>query len=513
MHTELLATACEYAERIEIVLSPVQQLAVDCLFRNVSIGAVIGFQAESGMGRTTILRRLRHQTGAAFVDAGDFIEAIKSGHALAIEENVLQPIRKAMGGSDLIVVDDFHLVQKVVDHYNYSRQALLNIAVTALLSEAAIRGKVLVFGQDEERFPEPIDRRCFSYKLEAFKTSDYECICRSVLNGHQIEQLDFAQIHQFAPGLDAYQLRNVCAWLNRHEPVTTQAFIDYLVSCEMATNVEIAEVAPVQWSSLRGLEDIVRALEIKIALPLENRKLAEQFRLKPKRGVLLAGPPGTGKTTIGRALAHRLKSKFFLVDGTIVASDRNFFCSIKRIFDSAKRNAPSIVFIDDADVLFEGDNQASFYRYLLTLLDGIESVSSERVCVMMTAMEPSRLPMAVLRSGRIELWLETRLPDQQARKAIFGDLLTGAPPPFPSADFESLAGATKGLTGADIKAIIEDAKLLFVHQNSKAELVRPLEEYFREAIAELRRNHRRYKKHKPVRSEPACIGFNAVLED
>src|SRR5580704_3053682 len=164
-------------------------------------------------------------------------------------------------------------------------------------------------------------------------------------------------------------------------------------------------------SILKGVDDIIEALETKIALPFENREWAARLNLKPKRGVLLAGPPGTGKTTIGRALAHRLKGKFFLVDGTMIAGSDNFYRQIDRVFAAASRSAPSVIFIDDADVIFGGDKESGLYRYLLTKMDGLESASAGRVCVMMTAMEPADLPAAMLRSGCVELWLETRLPD------------------------------------------------------------------------------------------------------
>src|SRR5205807_3403711 len=103
------------------------------------------------------------------------------------------------------------------------------------------------------------------------------------------------------------------------------------------------------------------------------------------------------------------------IDGTVIAGTGSFFCKIREVFDQAKQNAPSVVFIDDTDVLFEGDEDKGFYRYLLTMLDGLESASAARVCVMMTVMNVSSLPAALVRSGRIELWLETKLPDVEAR--------------------------------------------------------------------------------------------------
>src|SRR5439155_11393154 len=136
----------------------------------------------------------------------------------------------------------------------------------------------------------------------------------------------------------------------------TDRFIECLAGYDLASNVRIEEVQAVDWSDLKGMDDVIQALEAKIALPLENDALAAELNLKPKRGVLLAGPPGTGKTTIGRALAHRLKGKFFLIDGTVVAGGGEFYDKIGEVFEAAKRNAPSVIFIDDADVIFEGDS-------------------------------------------------------------------------------------------------------------------------------------------------------------
>ena len=192
----------------------------------------------------------------------------------------------------------------------------------------------------------------------------------------------------------------------------------------------------------------------------------------------------------------------------MIAGSRGFYDEIDRVFSSAKRNAPSIVFIDDADVIFGGDKESGLYRYLLTKLDGLESASAARVCVMMTAMEPSDLPAAILRSGRVELWLETRLPDESARVDIFRARLGPMPPPLCMADIRALASASGGFTGADLKAIVEDGKLQFAYDRSAGKAGGPIEEYFLNAIATLRRNRRRYQKRRRAQpGETEAFGF------
>src|SRR6185295_11742206 len=121
---------------------------------------------------------------------------------------------------------------------------------------------------------------------------------------------------------------------------------------------------------------------------------------------------------------------FFLVDGTMISGTRSFYREIQELFDEAKRNAPAVIFIDDSDVMFENSHETGFYRYLLTMLDGLQSEKAGQVCVMLTAMDVGNLPPALVRSGRIELWLETRMPDSAARHAILMKHIAGLPASF-----------------------------------------------------------------------------------
>ncbi len=487
----------------EISLTPAQQAAFDGLLGGIAPGVALVLRGEAGLGKTTILQKVHATRGGALVGARHFMAMLAGRRRLDIEEAFLALIDGALTSHDLVIVDDLHLVNRVADHYNYPWRYLLDAALTAILAEAEASKKTLLFGVEGDT-PWPVARRAYSWQIGEFAVADYESLCRA----YSSHTLDYAKIHRFAPGLNAHQLKNGSRWLERTGSLNTDCFIEYLRSQYLTSNVEIAEVAQVDWRDLKGVDDVIQALEAKIALPLEHDALATELRLKPKRGVLLAGPPGTGKTTIGRALAHRLKGKFFLVDGTMVAGSCDFYEKINEVFEAAKRNAPSVVFIDDADVIFEGESERGFYRYLLTMLDGLESASAERVCVMITAMSASSLPAAMLRSGRIELWLETRAPDMDARAAILREKLSTLPQPIGAVDTEKLAAAARGLTGADLKAVVEDGKLLFAHDKATGKAPRPVEDYFLEAIESVRANRRTYARSKPARfTEVVKLGF------
>lgn len=474
-------------------LTPAQRVAARGLLAAIRAGQIAVLRAAHGAGRTTVLRAVATAAGGALIGAREFMSVLAGHQAAALEEAFVSLMDRALDRHDIVILDDLHLINAVVNACDYPRAWLLDVGLTAVLDRAAARHQRIVFGMHYGDVPQPVESRAFMVEIESFTPDDYEFICRAYL-GAAARGLDYAEIHRFAPELNAHQLRNACVRLRADRELSTARFTEYLAAQNMTSNVELEQVAPVDWKDLKGFDDVIQALEVKIALPFENRALAAELQLKPKRGVLLAGPPGTGKTTIGRALAARLKSKFFLIDGTVIAGSDNFYGRVRRIFDAAKRNAPAVVFIDDGDLIFENSDGGGFCRYLLTMLDGLESASAERVCVIVTAMDAHSLPPALLRSGRIELWLETRLPDAGARAAILGERLAQAPPPLAAADIGAIADASHGLTGADLRAVVEDGKLLFAHDRARGEAARPPEQYFLEAIATVRSNRRNYTR-------------------
>jgi transitional endoplasmic reticulum ATPase len=473
-------------------LSPSQAEAYRGLTAAISTGPIAAMWGGSGVGKTRVLRALHGNTGGAFLNARDMMDSIRRGDPRAIEESFELRVLEALASESIAYVDDLHLLTTVTlpCGYNaYPRNGLMHVALKAVCDHVEQSGKRLVLGSEGSP-PGSLGDLAYTFGIDEFEPEDYAFICREYLE-ESAARLDFGKVHRFAPKLNAYQLRNACIWLRSAKP-DTETFIEYLRSQQMASNVDLGEVQEVDLHDLQGIDDLIRALEANIILPLENDALAQELDIRPKRGVLLAGPPGTGKTTVGRALAHRLRSKFFMIDGTFVSGTPQFYQRIHQVFEAAKQNAPSIIFIDDSDVIFESGGEMGLYRYLLTMLDGLESASAGRVCVMLTAMDVGNLPPALIRSGRIELWLETRLPDEEARESILHRLLGGLPAAIGPVDATRLSEQTEGLTGADLKRLVDDGKILFAYDRATNRPLRPATEYFLDAIETVRANKERY---------------------
>jgi SpoVK/Ycf46/Vps4 family AAA+-type ATPase len=472
-------------------LSPSQQAAYQSLLHKVQKHYLCGFGVNYGHGRTFMLKRLALETGGHFLRLADFFDEIQTFHPLAIEEGIASTLLKALKAHNLVIVDDFHHVVNMVEScYGKARPGVLNAALDGILRWLEQSGKRLVLSSQHGHYADPLNEFIQKENLVEFTAADHAFLF-NVLSHGKLKDVDFERVFVFAPHLNAIQMAYACQFLPPFGVFDTAFLIKFLETYALHSNVDTTEVETMDFADLYGVEEVIRQLEIDIIVPMERDDLAKDLGIRAKRGVLLYGPPGTGKTSIGRALAHRLHSKFFLLDGTVISGTDQFYQKVSQIFEAAKHNAPSILFIDDCDVLFENQDEFGLYRYLLTMLDGLESKSNAQVTVMFTAMNIGSLPPALIRSGRVELWLEMKLPNQAAREAMLQAILSGSVLQLKPGELNHLAELTYDCSGADLKRIVADARNLHGFDVAKAQPVRAPFEYFAQAIEQLRTNRER----------------------
>jgi transitional endoplasmic reticulum ATPase len=432
------------------------------------------------LGRTTVLREFHRISGGHWLDVRPFVEQVAKGHPAAMEDAAWQVLVSAIEQHSLIIVDDFHLFFNFADNcHGYPRSSYYQTMMRAIQLAARARNCRLVLGTNGQ-LPDAFSDVVWSTGISDFTVEDYRHLFQTFF-GRALDEIDFNSVFRFAPNLNCHRIAHICRWLNRREQTSTAELLDFIQTQGMTSNIHVGEVQPVQLSDLCGIDDVVTALEDHIIMPLENLKLAAELGLTPKRGVMLAGPPGTGKTTIGRALARRLHGKFFLIDGTVISGTEYFYHRVDSIFRMAIANAPSIVFIDDSDVIFESGREHGLYRYLLTMLDGLESKSASDVCVMMTAMDLGNIPPALVRSGRIELWLEMKLPDATNRRRLMQQLFADKVRVEGEEPWPTITSATEGFSGADLKRLVQDAKLQMAVDMTRSRVVQSFDKYLLKA--------------------------------
>ena len=199
-------------------------------------------------------------------------------------------------------------------------------------------------------------------------------------------------------------------------------------------------------------------------LMLENPDLSSGLGIQPPTGILLKGPPGTGKTSIARILAHEAKCAFYSITPAEVhqmyvgESEKR----VHELFAKARANAPSIIFVDEIDALLPirqggiGLHSDKVTNQFLQEMDGL--TVNNRVFIVGATNRPDMLDPALRRGGRLSREIEVPLPDLDARKQLFA-LCTRSATLAPDVSLDDLAEKTNGYAGADIKALVNEAGL------------------------------------------------------
>ncbi|NXP53858.1 NVL protein, partial [Heliornis fulica] len=263
------------------------------------------------------------------------------------------------------------------------------------------------------------------------------------------------------------QLQKLCIEMND--------FIVALSSVQPSAKREgFVTIPDVTWADIGALEDIREELTMAILAPVQNPEQFKALGLVTPAGVLLAGPPGCGKTLLAKAVANESGLNFISVKGPellnmyVGESER----AVRQVFQRARNSAPCVIFFDEVDALCprrsdrESGASVRVVNQLLTEMDGLEN--RQQVFIMAATNRPDIIDPAILRPGRLDKTLYVGLPPPEDRLAILKTITKdGTRPPLDTdVNLEEIAYSQRCdcYTGADLSALVREASICALRQ-------------------------------------------------
>jgi transitional endoplasmic reticulum ATPase len=461
-----------------------------------------------GTGKTLIARVVAAETNAAFfiINGPEIINKFYGESESRLRSVFQEAQRRA---PSIIFIDEIDaLAPKRAETGGEVERRIVG-QLLALLDGMESRGQVVIIGAtNQPNALDPAMRRPGRFDREiSLRVPDVRGRLE-ILQVHSRDaalanDIDLARLAQLTPGFVGADLQALCREaamiaLRRVLPhidyqrgyipyetlislsITMADFQAALREVEPSTTREVyVEISETSWDDIGGLAYAKDVLTEGVEWPLRFPDIYAGAKVEPPRGVLLAGPPGSGKTLIARAVANQCEASFISVKGPELLSKwvGESEKAIREIFRRAKQAAPCIVFFDELDALAprrgasaDGGAGDRVIAQLLTEMDGVEG--REGVILLAATNRPDMIDPALLRPGRFDLIVELRLPSEEERRAIFNVHLRDRPVD-PQVTIEELAQLTEGRSGADIEAICRRAALLALREwiTPKLELV------------------------------------------
>ncbi|MEO6891164.1 MAG: CDC48 family AAA ATPase, partial [Ktedonobacteraceae bacterium] len=448
-----------------------------------------------GTGKTLIARTVASETNAAFfvINGPEIINKFYGESESRLRSIFQEAQRRA---PSIIFIDELDaLAPKRAETGGEVERRIVG-QLLGLMDGMASRGQVVLIGAtNQPNALDPALRRPGRFDREiSLRVPDMHGR-QEILRIHSRDaalanDIDFARLAQLTPGFVGADLEALCREAAMNALRRVLPHIDYqrgyipyetLVSLnitmadfqaalrevEPSTTREVyVEVSETSWDDIGGQAKAKELLTEAVEWPLRYPEIYNNAKVEPPRGVLLSGPPGSGKTLIARALAHQCDASFISIKGPELLSKwvGESEKGVREVFRHAKQAAPCIIFFDEIDALaprrggeIDGHVGDRVMAQLLTEMDGIEG--REGVIVLAATNRPELIDPALLRPGRFDLITELDYPDEADRRAIFA-VHTRGKPLAPEITMEELASLTPGRSGADIEAICRRASML-----------------------------------------------------
>lgn len=298
--------------------------------------------------------------------------------------------------------------------------------------------------------------------LEEIIDDNHAIVSTSVGSEHYVSILSFVDKEQLEP--------NSSVLLNHKVHAVVGVLNDDVDP--MVTVMKLEKAPQETYADIGGLDQQIQEIKESVELPLTHPEYYEEMGIRPPKGVILYGQPGTGKTLLAKAVANQTSATFLRVVGSELI--QKYLGDgpklVRELFRVAEEHAPSIVFIDEIDAVgtkrydSNSGGEREIQRTMLELLNQLDGFDSRGdVKVIMATNRIETLDPALIRPGRIDRKIEFPLPDEKTKRRIF-NIHTAKMTLAEDVAFDELVMAKDDLSGADIKAVCTEAGLLALRE-------------------------------------------------
>ena len=253
----------------------------------------------------------------------------------------------------------------------------------------------------------------------------------------------------------------------------------------------LVQIPNIKWDDVGGLNEVKQELKEAVEWPLKHPETFKRLGVRPPKGTLLYGIPGTGETLLAKAVASESEANFISVKGPELLSKwvGESEKGVREIFRKAKQASPTVIFFDEIDAIAgarSGNDTDSgvtkrVVNQLLTEMDGLEELQD--VSIIAATNRPDMLDAGLMRPGRFDRHIKVDVPDEEARIAIF-EVHTKGMPLAEDVNLKKLAKNTEGYVGADIEAVCREAAMFTLRDDIEANEIP--NKYFKEAIEKVK---------------------------
>ena len=491
------------------------------LFEKLGIAPPKGvlMHGPPGTGKTLLAKAVASESDAHFIAING--PEIMSKYVGGSEENLREYFEEAEENSpSIIFIDELDAIAPKREETNGETERRTVAQLLTLMDGLKSRGQVVVIGATNR--PDSLDpalRRPgrFDREIEIGVPDSEER--KEVLEIHTrnmplADDVDLDKIANTTHGFVGADLESLCKEaamrvvrrilpeIQNDEEIPKEVMEKIVVTGEDFKNAQkeiqpsalrevLVQIPDIKWDDVGGLEDVKQELKEAVEWPLKHPETFQRLGIRPPKGTLLYGIPGTGKTLLAKAVASESEANFISVKGPELLSKwvGESEKGVREVFRKAKQAAPTVIFFDEIDAIAStrsGNDTDSgvtkrVVNQLLTEMDGLEEL--EDVAIIAATNRPDILDAGLMRPGRFDRHIQVSEPDEEARLSIF-EVHTKDMPLADDVDLKKLAKNTEGYVGADIESVCREAAMLTLRNDLESKEI-PYK-YFKEAIEKVK---------------------------